>query len=195
MDGSLTSLEVLAAAEHALLSGGYSRIEEDDTASKWRRGRGYEDEYGIVGVFVYDSVADLDSLWSEAQDAVVDLITRYIGRDEAKAWDGYLCLMTPAVAEPALLSRMADIRRNTSRLRKLVATGCELKSVSDILRSLQALLPLEPQVAADVNTSALDALPGILLDHGISTAATVRLIEAFEQQDSMMRALQEVAVR
>lgn len=195
MDGSLTSLEVLAAAEQALVSGGYRRIEEDDTASKWHRGRGYEDEYGIVGVFVYDTVSDLESLWPDAQDAVVDLITRYISRDEAKAWDGYLCLMTPAVAEPALLSRMADIRRNTSRLRKLVATGCELKSVSDIPRSLQALLPLEAQVAGGVNISALDALPAILLDRGIPAAATARLVEAFEQQDSMMRALQEVADR
>lgn len=194
MGDRATMTEIVAAAEEVLFSGGYRRVGATELPSDWVRGRAYEDEYGVVGVFAYDTAADLDSQWTEAQEALVNLISRYMSRDEAKAWDGYLVLMTPGAPDSVMSSPITQIRQDTNRVRKLVATGADIGSLSDVRRALQGLLPLAPESGQQELTSAMDVLPGILAEHGIDRTVTSRLIDAFEQQEPMMRALHETKI-
>src|SRR4051794_25042329 len=121
MESGLTSSQLVAAASDLLLSGGYSEVPAESGWSS--NSRLFEDPYGIVALVVYDTWVDLDSTWTDAQGLLVELISEHFRQPEPKSWDGYLILLTPGIAPSDARQSIAKIRYNTSRVRKLIATG------------------------------------------------------------------------
>jgi hypothetical protein len=186
----LTTTDLLAAVSDYLPGGGYQRIEEA------RRGewptesvRLFEDAYGIVAVVVYDTWGDLLSGWVDAQDALVRLISRHISKSDAKAWDGYLVLLTPGVMVSDTRNEATEIRYNTGRVRKLLAAGDDLKSLADVERALLPLLPLEPELEFEEQELVLNMLPSLLSRKGIPEDAVRVVIEAYSEQQALVERL------
>ena len=103
--------------------------------------RVFEDPYGIVAVHVFDSWRQLTEQWPVAQGRLVELISEHLTRPEPKAWEGYLVLLTPGLLPPTQRTRLNDLRYDTHRVRKLVATGDDLATLEDVQGTL---LPLSP---------------------------------------------------
>ncbi len=183
----LSTTQLLAAASDFLGAGGYRRIEED-RRGKWpaESVRLFEDAYGIVAIVVYETWRELLSGWPNAQEALVELMSRHMSASDAKAWDGYLVLMTSAVMSSETRGRSTDIRYDTSRVRKLLAAGDELKSVADVGRVVLPLLPLELEMDLLKQEAPLDVLPDLLSKKGIPEASVRALVEAFSQQQSLI---------
>jgi hypothetical protein len=185
----LSPLQLMAVASEVLVSGRYFRVTEHEqwnTASA----RLFEDVYSIVGVAVFESCDDLLDKWPELQGSIVDTLSKHVSRADPKAWDGYLVLLTPSVA-PSRAEALEQLRYNTNRVRKLVATGDELKSVADVHLVLSSLLPL---IIADEDLemrTALDLLPNLLAEQGIDAGVTQLLIEAFTNQEPLIERLHE----
>ena len=118
------------------------------------------------------------------------MISSQVGREEAKSWDGYLVLLTPSVA-PSESARLEAVRYNTTRLRKLVATGDDLQSPTDVERVLRRLLPLSPESANLSPESALDLLPKLLADQGIPKDTTELIVDAFRKQSPLLERLHQ----
>ncbi|MGH2403880.1 MAG: hypothetical protein ACRDGN_05370, partial [bacterium] len=159
---SLTSTDILAAAGEILVSHGYSRSSDAVAlGAPLRNTRLLEDAYGIVAVVVYETWEDLVTRWPDAQGFLVDLISKHVSSADAKAWEGYLVLLTPAVIGMASRSDADRIRYDTTRVRKLLATGEELRTVSDVERVLLPLLPLD-EVEVGRHESTVEMLPELL---------------------------------
>jgi hypothetical protein len=188
---ALTTLEVSGAADRALTAAGYRPIEDVGWDAWSNSARAYEDEYGVVAVFIFDSVGSLDREWISAQTSLVELMTQHMSRDEAKSWDGYLALLTTASADGPQQRRLNEIRRDTSRVRKLVATRDQINSLAGVGRSLLPLLPLDLELGVLLPKSALDVLPDLLAQNGIPVSTSRALVDAFDRQTSLMRALHE----
>jgi hypothetical protein len=92
----LTASSVLASAHEILEHAGYKRVAQDRVGS-WSIPdvRVYEDAYNVAAILVFRTWSELVSRWTDAQGALVDLISNYIAAGESKAWDGYLVLLTP----------------------------------------------------------------------------------------------------
>ncbi len=186
----LTATEILATVTSAMRSGGYSEV--DDLTGNWRDrlARVFEDDYNVVGVVVFDSLGRLLSGWPDFQGELVDLISRGIGKAEAKAWDGYLVLLTPGISSIAQREIM-EIRRDTRRTRKLVATGDDLRQLADAERVVRSLLPLNVNTTVRDSVSALDLLPDLLAAHDIRPETTANLLDAFTANSPMMPRIHE----
>jgi hypothetical protein len=111
-----------------------------------------------------------------------------VGLAESKAWDGYLVLMTSAIA-PAGKLEIEDVRYDTTRLRKLVVTGEDLTDPSAVDRLLRTLMPLTDQGGTIRQKSALAMLPEVMARHGISRELTESLVKAFQDQRPLMDAI------
>lgn len=149
-----------------------------------------EDKYGVVAVVIYDTWRDLARGWREAQAHVVELISERLTRLERKAWDGYLVLLTPALAAEEEAT-VHEIRYDTSRVRKIVATGEEIRSLSDIERTLLPLLPLSQEpVELGEEGSPLDVLPERLAAHGVAPELVAVAVDAFKQRRPIVQELQ-----
>lgn len=185
----LTTTNIMAAVSQILRNGGYTRIDEDSLPSFWssERIRLFEDPYSIVAVVVYETWKNLSSDWMKAQAALVELISEHVPRDDAKAWDGYLVLLTPSIAPSQ--ADVAKIRYDTSRVRKIVSTGEELKRLSDVEISLLPLLPFGEEGQAHEEESILDILPGLLAEKGIAEEAVRVIIEAYYEQQPLVERL------
>lgn len=192
MSPAFTPTDLLAAASSALESGGYARVAED-RLNGWQSGNGrlYEDAYGVVAIIVFETWSGLRSGWTNAQATLVELMSEYLGKEDAKAWEGYLVLLTPG--EPDLetgVDERESIRYDTSRVRKLVATGEELGSLLDVERVLLPVLPLNGQAAVpDPERSILDLLPELLASDDVDPEAVSALIDAFQKQRPLLEAL------
>ena len=186
----LTSTDLIAAASQLLINGGYQQIsrrfEKWDTSTS----RLFEDEYNVVGIGVFDTCGELLRAWPDLQGSLVDAISSHVGRGEAKSWDGYLVLLTPSVA-PSENARLEAVRYNTTRLRKLVATGDDLQRPTDVERVLRRLLPLGPESANLTQESALDLLPKLLADQGIPKDTTELIVDAFRKQSPLLERLHQ----
>jgi hypothetical protein len=185
-----TTTDLVASASRVLTDGGYQQIagrfKEWDTPTS----RLFEDEYNVVGVVVFDTCSELLRAWPDMQESLVDVISRHVGREESKSWDGYLVLLTPGAA-PSTLKEIEAVRYSTSRLRKLVATGDDLGSPTDVERVVSPLLPLAQDGANLNQESALDLLPKLLAEHGISEETTRVLVKAFREQSPLLERLHE----
>src|ERR1043166_8123333 len=137
----LTPTDLIAASSRVLETGGYKSIRQDYPDWDTTSARLFEDEYNVVGIAVFTTCAELLRSWADLQGSLVDVISRRVGRTESKAWDGYLVLLTPGIA-PSGDPDVEEIRRDPTGLRKLVATGDDLTSASDVERLLLLLLPL-----------------------------------------------------
>jgi hypothetical protein len=186
-----TSTDLIVASSQTLIANGYRQIvgkfPEWDTPTS----RLFEDEYGVVGIVVFDTGAELLRTWPDLQASLVEVISRHVGREEAKSWDGYLVLLSPGIA-PSQSTAIDEVRYNTTRLRKLVATADDLLNPTDVERVLRPLLPL-PQERANVDReSALDLLPRLLAKQKISEQVTHVLIDAFREQTPLLERLHQL---
>ena len=178
----LTATALVAAAERVLEGAGFKAIVPPSIGA-WTTTapRVYEDAYSIVCVAVYETWADLSSRWLEDQASLVDLISKHFSRTEAKAWDGYLVLLTPSVVPASDRMNAINIQRNTLHLRKLFADGDELRSVDAVRRTLLPLLPLEEHDGLETR-NVFDTLPSLLASRGVDEAVAKVAIEAFRDQ-------------
>lgn len=187
---SFTPTDLIATASAILKGGGYRQITTGFPEWDTPTSRLFEDEYNVVGVVVFATCGDLIREWADRQGALVDLISGYVGKSESKSWDGYLVLLTPALA-PSEEGEIERVRYNTTRLRKLVATGDDLQHPTDVERVLRSLLPLGPERVEVNRSSALDLLPRLLSAEGIDPEVTRILVDAFREQMPLMEQLHE----
>lgn len=184
----MTTTDLIAASTSVLEAGGYQPIREGFPEWNTTSTRLFEDKYNVVGIAVFSTTAELIQSWADLQGALVDVISRHVGRVENKSWDGYLVLLTTAIA-PASDASIEDVRSDTTRLRKLVATGEDLVAPSDVERLLRTLLPLRDPQGSIGQGTALDLLPALLKEQGIDESTTKVLVKAFIEQEPLMEAL------
>jgi hypothetical protein len=191
---SLTPTDLISSATQILNDGGYEQITHGFPDWNTQTARLFEDKYSIVGLVVFETCGELLRTWTDLQGSLVSVISRQIGREESKAWDGYLVLLSTGIA-PSEEIAIESIRYNTGRVRKLVATGEDLQSPTDVERVLRPLLPLRVERASLGQETALDLLPKLLSIHDIPEDATRTLIKAFREQSSLLEALNDLQGR
>lgn len=184
----MTPTELIAISSDVLEGGGFRSIRRGFSEWSTPTTRLFEDEYNIVGLAVFMTCDDLLHSWADLQASLVDVMAHHVGHAESKAWDGYLVLLTSAVA-PSDSSALSAVRYDTTRLRKLVATGESLGSAADVYRVLGPLLPLAVDPIPPTDTAALALLPKLLEEHNIPTSTTEALVAAFTDQQPLMAAL------
>ena len=186
----MTETDLIATSESLLEAGGYVPIREGFAEWNTPSTRLCEDKYNVVGIAVFATTGELLASWADMQGRLVDVISRHVGQTENKAWDGYLVLLTTAVA-PTSDADIEYIRSDTTRLRKLVATGEDLLTPGDVERLLRSLLPLRDLQGSVEQGSALERLPDLLAEHGIDQSTTNVLVKSFTDQESLMAALHQ----
>lgn len=193
----LTKLEVLSAADEALQAGGYRRVDHggDHAQPLFASGgsaRVYEDPYSVVAVYTYDSPDQLLHSWPDAQGEFVSALAPFLSPDEDKSWDGYLVLLALELPDPHDAEAISRVAYDTTHVRKLVATGEGLKTLSDVARALLPLLPLQAAERSEDASSNLDLLPDVLSGKGVPQEVTRLLLHAFEAQRPMITALYDI---
>ncbi len=192
LDNELTATQMVAAATDVLESAGFARIPESTIRSAEGDDiRVFEDDYSIVGLSVFETWADLADNWIRSQEALVKVISRHANRSEPKTWDGYLILLSPARLPSDRTEAAERIRHDTSHVRKMVATAEDIQSLPEMGTVLLPLLPLsEEDVAITEGRPIEDTLPESLEEqYGVDRAAVKSLMEAFQEQRSLMEAL------
>jgi hypothetical protein len=187
---TMTPTNLIAACSSVLEAGGYQAIRKGFAEWNTTSTRLFEDKYNVVGIAVFTSSAELLSSWADLQGSLVDVILRHVGQTESKAWDGYLVLLTTGIA-PSSDAEIEELRYDTTRLRKLVATGEDLATAGDVERLLRSLLPLRTPQGTIGQGTALDLLPEILAEQGINAQTTLALVKSFVEQESLMEALHQ----
>lgn len=187
----LTTTDLIATASEALAQGNYQRITNRFPEWETTSSRLFEDAYNVVGLVVFDTCGELLRAWAELQGKLVDVISKHIGQGEAKSWDGYLVLLTYGLS-PSSESAIETVRYNTTRLRKIVATGEDIRTTADVERVLRPLLPLGPSDAKVGRTAVLDLLPNLLASEGIPQQTTKTLVDAFREQASPLERLHKL---
>jgi hypothetical protein len=184
----MTPTDLLATSSNLLEVGGYQIVR--DGFPEWNRAstRLFEDKYSVVGVAVFATTAELLKSWADLQEALVGVISQHIGQAEGKAWDGYLVLLTPGIA-PSSDAEIEELRYDTNRLRKLVATGEDLSTAGDVERLLRSLLPLQNPAGSIGQRTALERLPELLAEQGIDASTTEALVKSFIEQEPLIEAL------
>lgn len=184
----LTATEVVGAAGERLMRAGF-QIGPELPLGVGERLRCFEDDVSIVGVAQFRSWTALRTNWIDAQSVLVDLLTERLDRSDPKAWEGYLVLLTlDRAVNPA---EVDEIRRDTTRLRKIVATGEDLTSISQVDDALLPVLPLSGGVLRHDAGGILGRLPGLLAEKGIDEALTLRVVGAFDSDRPLMEAVAE----
>ena len=188
-DTPFTITTLIAAAAEILEGPGFRTVDPSAT-SAWRatEARVYEDAYSVVCVAVYETWAALSSLWADDQANLVELISRTFARTEAKAWDGYLVLLTPSVVPATERQEAINIQRNTVHVRKLLAAGDEIQTVADVRRTLLPLLPLEIEEASRPSNVLL-SLPPLLVRYDVDEEISGVAIAAFLEQRPIIEAV------
>lgn len=186
----LTTASLLAEAGRCLEQGGY-RVSRDIGDPGLSGGRSVlaEDAYGVVMVIAYETVSDLLSGWTEAQGAFVELMSHKLTKLDPKIWEGYLVLMTHSTPNRDTRHEVETIRHDTSYIRKLVATGDDIKAIGDVERLLFPLLPLDVHGVGIGPSSLLDSLPVLLSRHGIGKEAANTVVEAFKKKEHLLESL------
>jgi hypothetical protein len=184
----LTGTQLMATASTTLTRGGYRPIETGLPAWNTPTTRLFEDEYNIVGIVVFETCAELVRMWPDYQGELVTVMSKHLGRNESKSWDGYLVLMTPSVA-PSEDVEVHEIRQNTNFLRKLVGTGDNLVTSIDVERLLRPLLPIRLRNTTVEPRSVFDLLPDLLQREGITSSTTEAVLLAYREQRPLMEAL------
>lgn len=187
----LTITDLIATASDSLAHGNYQRITNRFPEWETTSARLFEDTYNVVGLVAFDTCGELLRTWADLQGKLVDVISRHVGQGEAKAWDGYLVLLTYGLS-PSSETEIEAVRYNTTRLRKIVATGEDLRTTADIERVLRPLLPLGASEAKVERTAVLDLLPSLLATQGIAQDTTKTLVDAFREQASPLERLHKL---
>ena len=193
---SFTVTSLLAVAAELLEGASFKSVAPSETGN-WRATatRVYEDPYCIVCVAVYETWGELSLRWVEDQAKLVDLISEHFGRNDAKAWDGYLVLLTPSVVPTHERLRAISIQRNTLHVRKLFADGDQLRSTNDVRRVLLPLLPLEEHYGHEESPNVLGTLPALLSKRGVEEEAVHVAIAAFREQRPIVADVHELMTK
>lgn len=192
MHDQLTTTEITGQVKRTLRDAGYDQ--HSAPPGRWDAPNHllYEDDYGIVGVVIFESISLLLIDWTTAQGALVHMMSQHITRAQPKSSEGYLVLLTGAAPQEGreyyVNKEVNAIRYNTSRVRKLVGTGVSLNTVDDVKRVLDPLLPLDISNDEKEAVSVLDLLPELLSDD-VSEEITKAVTEAYLQLNSPIDAL------
>jgi len=188
----LTTTELLAAAQSALVDAGYELVQLPTVEpTLYDSARLLQNQYSVVMIATFETWDSLVESWPDYQSAAVEGMSRFLRRGEAKAADGYLVLLTPS---PVPIGGIADanrIRSDTSRLRKLLGTADELRTISDVLKVIAALLPLSLGPVDSSGDDSLDSLPRILEERDIDPKATQAVVNAFKANAPIMQRLHQ----
>ena len=185
----LTSSNLLAAASELLEGAGYKKV-GGEKLREWSIGasRVFEDAYCIAAVVVYDTWTKLRESWPDAQAALGELVSLHVSQGDPKTWDSYLVLLTSGSPTSEEEGEVSHIRYDTTRVRKLVATGDDIRQLADIRRTLLPLLPLHPDVSNGSAESTLDVLPE-LLRPSVPQDVVADIVRAFRDQQPLMESL------
>jgi hypothetical protein len=189
---TLSRVQIVGAIHSYLVDGGYEYATDIDGdlihGALEESLRVYESRYSVIAVAYYETWTALESRWVEAQSLLVDLITKYFRRGEAKAWEGYLVLLTQdqLLADPQGIDR---IRRDTTRLRKIVIAGADTDSLENLQTALLPVLPLNEVRTSLRAARVMDRLPTILGEFGIDVQLSQEVVRAFERNHSPMEAI------
>ena len=187
---ALSSVQIIAAVTEALSSNGYREVAAPST---WPSdSRLYEDEYGIVALHVFDTWQALHAGWHLAQGELVELLSARLARPDPKAWEGYLLLFTIGSVPLEARRDVSDLRYNTNRLRKLVATGDDLETVADVQTALLPLLPLELDTPSSSGSGLLARLPELLAAEGVEERVSRAAVSAFLHNESITEAIHQL---
>lgn len=178
-----TGTQIVGAATELLVENGFQATGELETVSGHVL-RAFEDRLSVVGVAFFETWQALDAGWIEAQGALVEFMSQRLTRSDPKSWEGYLLLFASDEAPDALA--VDRVRRDTTRLRKLVTTGSELQSIAGVGDALLPVLPLELDREATEVGRILDRLPQLLAPSGIDPELTRRVVVAFDENRSPM---------
>lgn len=190
MSAELTVTQLLAAATDVLTSSGYvGATMQGRNSSPASTSRVFEDPYGIVAAYIFESWNQLLDEWHLAQGELVDLMTETLSRPEPKAWEGYLILMTPGLMPIGERTIINEIRADTNRVRKLVAAGDELGTLDDIRTFLLPLVPLQMDSSLSGQAGLLESLPQLLKEHGVPSPVTDVVLQAFSENESIFQRL------
>lgn len=184
----LTAVEVLGAVSGRLTRAGF-QIGPELSLRGGEQLRCFEDDVSIVGVAQFRSWSTLRDSWLDAQSVLVDLLSERLDRSDPKTWEGYLVLLT--LDQPSDSAEVDEVRRDTTRLRKIVATGHDLDSVSQVEDALLPVLPLSGGVLRHDVAGILGRLPALLSGKGIDESLTLRVVAAFENDRPLMEAVAE----
>jgi hypothetical protein len=189
----LTTTALLAAAQHALLEADYKILEDLNAvkSSPADRARLFQNRYSVVMLATFETWENLVNTWPDYQSITVEAMSQFLRQGEAKAADGYLVLLTPSPVPAGQISEANQIRSDTSRLRKLLGTAEELRTISDVRKVLASLLPLSIRAGDGLEEGGLDALPRILQEHGVEAAATKIAVDAFKANAPIMPRLHD----
>lgn len=186
----LTPTELVAVATEFLTDGGYRQVPSEVIEPHELAGaRVFEDSYGVAAVVVFESWDELVISWPDYQSGLVELMSRHLPSVEAKAWEGYLVLLTSGSAGEAAQDQASAIRYDMTRVRKLVGAGAELQSLSGLERVLRPLLPLKPHALTSESASAVDLLPDLLGSDDLPREAVRVAVDAFKNSKSILDAL------
>ena len=183
MPGALEASQVLGEATRLLCDGGFSQASSANISPEFEL-RVFEDDRSIVGLVLYDTWEELESNWSAAQAVMVELMSEKVRPNDPKSWDGYLVLLT--VDEPARAGSVTKIKNDTSRLRKLVATGREMKTMASVKDTLLPVLPFDVASSVASSTALTDRIPEMLEEHGIERSLATAAIMSFQENRSPM---------
>jgi len=191
-----TVTELLANATRILENHGYRRVNIDITEN-WQTSnvRLFEDDYGIVAVVVYDTWGDLSSNWVDAQASLVELLSKYTTHYDPKSWEGYLVLLTPSPVARQNSLELTEIRYDISRVRKLVATGDDIKTLDDVRQILLPLLPLKVETINEIGESVLNILPELLSERGLPRKEVEIIIDAFLERKPIVEHLHKYRMK
>ena len=186
---TLNPTTLLASSAQFLTEAGYRPV-PPEAAPAWQTvdSRLYEDAYSIVGVVVYDTWRGLVDGWPDAQARLVATMATRLLKTESKTWDGYVVLLTPGYVESSSRRNVGLIRYDTTRVRKLIATGEDLKALGDVRRALLPLLPLAV-AGLEPPRHMLTVLRDALARRGIDRADAKLVVSAFSRNESMLSAL------
>ena len=185
---SLNPTTLLASSAEFLTEAGY-RLVASEAARDWQTANSklFEDPYSVVGVVVYDTWRELVEGWPDAQARLVDTMATRLSRTEPKTWDGYVVLLTSGYSG-ANSRNVSLIRYDTTRVRKFVATGEDLKALGDVKRALLPLLPLST-VDLEPCRNMLAVLKEALATRGVAHDDAERVISAFSKNEPILLAL------
>jgi hypothetical protein len=180
LDESSISTLVLVAVSRELLSNNGFRIASDLRFDSLPPNRTLiaEDDYSVIAIVAYETFSELQSEWSGAQADLVNLLAQRLARSSPKAWDGYLVLMCAGSSTDR--NAITEIERDTTRVRKIVATGEMLRTTKDVARVLDPFLPLMPSERGPELPDVLATLPE-LLRKDVPVAVTEAVIDAFRK--------------
>ncbi len=184
----LTVLMTLASEQ--LSANGYRVVRDlDFSALPGDRALLAEDEYSVIAVVGYETWAQLEAEWSDAQADLVELFSQRLARSAPKAWDGYLLLLCTGAAPDSIAISL--IERDTTRIRKIVAAADTLRTTTDLTRILDVFMPLSIPDSTLVRTDVLDALPELLQDM-VAPSAVKTVIEAFQNMEPPLQRLHDL---